>query len=82
METGTGKTYVYTHTIYELNRHYGLTKFVIVVPVRGHLRGREEVLREHQDPLPAALRPHAARVLRLRFGKLGAVTNFAVRSSI
>ncbi len=32
METGTGKTYVYIRTIYELNRRYGLTKFIIVVP--------------------------------------------------
>ena len=32
METGTGKTYVYTKTIYELNRLYGFTKFIIVVP--------------------------------------------------
>lgn len=32
METGTGKTYVYLRTIFELNKHYGFTKFVIVVP--------------------------------------------------
>ncbi|MCL2083282.1 MAG: DEAD/DEAH box helicase family protein, partial [Oscillospiraceae bacterium] len=32
METGTGKTYVYTKTIFELNRQYGFTKFIIVVP--------------------------------------------------
>ncbi|MBO4897472.1 MAG: DEAD/DEAH box helicase family protein [Clostridia bacterium] len=32
METGTGKTYVYTKTIFELNKRYGLTKFIIVVP--------------------------------------------------
>jgi type III restriction enzyme len=32
METGTGKTYVYLRTAYELNRRYGFTKFVIVVP--------------------------------------------------
>ncbi|HAW08230.1 MAG TPA: DEAD/DEAH box helicase, partial [Bacteroidetes bacterium] len=32
METGTGKTYVYLRTIYELNKKYGLKKFVIVVP--------------------------------------------------
>ena len=32
METGTGKTYVYTKTIFELNRKYGFTKFIIVVP--------------------------------------------------
>ena len=32
METGTGKTYVYLRTIYELNKLYGFKKFVIVVP--------------------------------------------------
>lgn len=31
METGTGKTYVYTHSIYELHRRYGFNKFVVVV---------------------------------------------------
>ncbi len=32
METGTGKTYVYLRTIFELNKRFGFTKFVIVVP--------------------------------------------------
>lgn len=32
METGTGKTYVYLRTIFELHKLYGFTKFVIVVP--------------------------------------------------
>jgi len=32
METGTGKTYVYIRTIYELNKQYGFKKFVIIVP--------------------------------------------------
>ncbi|NET71477.1 MAG: DEAD/DEAH box helicase family protein [Sphaerospermopsis sp. SIO1G2] len=32
METGTGKTYVYIRTIYQLYRQYGLHKFIIVVP--------------------------------------------------
>lgn len=32
METGTGKTYTYIKTMYELHKHYGWTKFVIVVP--------------------------------------------------
>lgn len=32
METGTGKTYVYLRTIFELHARYGLTKFVIAVP--------------------------------------------------
>lgn len=32
METGTGKTLVYIKTIYELYKHYGFTKFIILVP--------------------------------------------------
>ena len=32
METGTGKTYVFLRTIFELNAKYGFTKFIIVVP--------------------------------------------------
>jgi type III restriction enzyme len=32
METGTGKTYVYLRTIFELNKKYGWKKFIILVP--------------------------------------------------
>lgn len=32
METGTGKTYVYLKTIFEMNKKFGFTKFIIVVP--------------------------------------------------
>lgn len=32
METGTGKTYVYTNTIYELHKQYKFNKFIIIVP--------------------------------------------------
>jgi type III restriction enzyme len=32
METGTGKTYTYVKTMYELNKRYGWSKFIIVVP--------------------------------------------------
>ncbi|MEE3483362.1 MAG: type III restriction-modification system endonuclease [Bacteroidales bacterium] len=32
METGTGKTYVYTHTIYELHKRFGINKFIVAVP--------------------------------------------------
>lgn len=45
METGTGKTYVYLRTIYELNRKYGFKKFVIVVP---SIAIREGVLKNLQ----------------------------------
>src|SRR5690554_1227619 len=32
METGTGKTLVYIKTVFELYKHYGFTKFIILVP--------------------------------------------------
>lgn len=32
METGVGKTYTYIKTMYELNKHYGWSKFIIIVP--------------------------------------------------
>lgn len=32
METGTGKTYAYIKTMFELNKHYGWSKFIVVVP--------------------------------------------------
>lgn len=50
METGTGKTYVYTKTIFELNRKYGFTKFIIVVPsvaIREGVYKSFEITKEH-----------------------------------
>ena len=50
METGTGKTYVYTKTIFELHRKYGFTKFVIVVPsvaIREGVYKSFQVTQEH-----------------------------------
>ncbi|MEW5844905.1 MAG: type III restriction-modification system endonuclease [Bacteroidota bacterium] len=52
METGTGKTYTYTKTIFELNKHYGIFKFVIVVPTLSIKVGtidflKSESCREH-----------------------------------
>ena len=32
METGTGKTYVYTHAMYELHKRYCINKFIVAVP--------------------------------------------------
>ena len=54
METGTGKTYCYIRTIYELNRRYGLTKFIIVVPsvaIREGVKKSFESTRSHFDAL-------------------------------
>jgi type III restriction enzyme len=49
METGTGKTYVYLRTIFELFRTYGWTKFVIVVPSIAIREGVESSLRLLRD---------------------------------
>lgn len=50
METGTGKTYVYTRTCFELNKEYGWNKFIIVVPsiaIREGVYQSIELTREH-----------------------------------
>ncbi len=50
METGTGKTYVYLRTIYELRKQYGFKKFIIVVPsvaIREGVQKNIEITREH-----------------------------------
>jgi len=54
METGTGKTYVYLRTIFELSRRYGFRKFVIVVPsvaVREGVLKNIEITRGHFEAL-------------------------------
>lgn len=45
METGTGKTYVYLRTAFELHRRYGFTKFIIVVPSVAIREGVNQALR-------------------------------------
>jgi type III restriction enzyme len=50
METGTGKTYVYLRTVFELSRRYGLKKFIIVVPsvaIREGVLKNIEITAEH-----------------------------------
>lgn len=50
METGTGKTYVYLRSIFELNRSYGFTKFIIVVPgtpIREGVNASFNLLKDH-----------------------------------
>ena len=54
METGTGKTYVYLRTIYELNKKYGFKKFVIVVPsvpIREGVLKNLQITHEHFQTL-------------------------------
>lgn len=45
METGTGKTYVYTNMIYELHKNYGFNKFIILVPTTPIKAGTEQFIK-------------------------------------
>ena len=50
METGTGKTYVYLRSIFELNKQYGFTKFIIVVPsvaIKEGVKKSLDITQEH-----------------------------------
>jgi type III restriction enzyme len=49
METGTGKTYVYTRTIFELNKRYGWSKFIVVVPSIAIREGVHKSFEQTQD---------------------------------
>lgn len=58
METGTGKTYVYLRTIFELAQRYNFSKFVILVPsvaIREGVNTSIELMREHFRKLYPAL---------------------------
>lgn len=50
METGTGKTYCYIKTMFELNKKYGWSKFIVVVPsiaIREGVKKSFEVMEDH-----------------------------------
>lgn len=50
METGVGKTYTYIKTMYELNKHYGWSKFIVIVPsiaIREGVYKTFQVTQEH-----------------------------------
>ena len=54
METGTGKTYVYLRTIFELNKTYGFRKFIVVVPsvaIREGVLKSIDMMKEHFQTL-------------------------------
>jgi type III restriction enzyme len=82
METGTGKTYVYLRTIFELNKRYDFTKYIIVVPsiaIREGVQKSLEVMREHFKELYDQV-PFDAFVYDPK--KLGQVRQFATSNKI
>ncbi len=77
METGTGKTYVYLRTIFELNKRYGFTKFVIVVPSVAIKEGVYKALQITDDHLRALYSGTPFEYFLYDSAKLGQVRNFA-----
>ena len=82
METGTGKTYVYLRTIFELNRRYGFTKFVVVVPSIAIKEGVYKSLQIMDDHLRALYLGTPFDYFLYDSAKLGQVRNFATSQQI
>lgn len=83
METGTGKTYVYLRTIFELNKNYGFTKFMIVVPSVAIKEGTYKTLqitREHFENLYPMAKGY--EYFLYDSSKLGQVRNYATSTNI
>jgi len=81
METGTGKTYVYLRTMFELHKQYGFTKFVIVVPsvaIREGVLASINLMGDHFKALYSS--PVDAQVYDSK--NLGRVRQFATASSM
>jgi len=81
METGTGKTYVYLRTIFELHKTYGFKKFVIVVPsiaIREGVLASIGLLRDHLSGM--YLEPFDASVYDSK--QLGRVRQFATANTV
>ena len=82
METGTGKTYVYLRTIFELNKRYGFTKFIIVVPSIAIKEGVYKTIQMTDDHFRALYSGTPFEYFLYDSAKLGQVRNFAMSSQI
>ncbi len=82
METGTGKTYVYLRTIFELHKRYGFSKFVIVVPSVAIKEGVYKTLQITQDHFRGLYAGVPCDYFLYDSSKLGQVRNFATSSQI
>lgn len=82
METGTGKTYVYLKSIYELNKQYGFKKFVIVVPSVAIREGVDKSLEITKDHFNSIYDNESAEYFVYDSSKLEQVRNFATSNAI
>lgn len=82
METGTGKTYVYLRTIFELKKRYGFTKFVIVVPSVAIKEGVHKSLQIMEEHFRGLYANETFEFFPYDSAKLGQVRNFATSPHI
>ena len=82
METGTGKTYVYLRSIFELNKRYGFSKFVIVVPSVAIKEGVYKTLQITEEHFKGLYAGVPFDYFLYDSGKPGPVRNFATSSNI
>lgn len=82
METGTGKTYVYLRTIYELNKKYGFTKFVVVVPSVAIREGVYKSLQITEEHFKELYNNQPLEYFIYDSDKLDRVRNFATATTI
>ena len=82
METGTGKTYVYLKTIYELNQKYGFTKFIIVVPSIAIREGVNKTLQITEEHFKGIFNNEPANYFVYDSSKLDQVRSFATSNTI
>lgn len=83
METGTGKTYVYLRTVFELNQRYGFTKFAVVVPsvaIKEGVNKTLQITREHFESLYPGAKGY--EFFQYDSDRLGEVRNFATSPNI
>ena len=82
METGTGKTYVYLRSIFELNKRYGFNKFVIVVPSVAIKEGVYKSLQITEQHFKGLYAGEPYDYFLYDSNKLGQVRNFATSANI
>ncbi|AGE65627.1 DEAD/DEAH box helicase family protein [Bacillus subtilis] len=82
METGTGKTYVYIRTMYELKKNYGFTKFIVVVPSIAIYQGVIKSLKTMRSHFRQLYDNQDVAVIEYDSAKLGELNTFTNSSDL
>ena len=82
METGTGKTYVYLRTIYELRQRYGFSKFIVVVPSIAIYEGVIKNFEITRDHFAALYSNETVNLIRYDSSRLSQLRSFAASTFV